>query len=65
MRPRDLSQRGFAEKIVRATTSIDARAARSAWTRLRHPGELTVAWQRRSVRGLDSAGSMPRSWTIY
>jgi hypothetical protein len=32
------------EKIVHALTSIDARAACSAWTLLRHPGRLTLAW---------------------
>ena len=44
VQPRDLSLRGLAEKLLHATTSIDARTARSAWTLLRHPGELTVAW---------------------
>ena len=42
--PRDLTLRGLVEKIVHALTSIDARAARSAWTLLRHPGRLTLAW---------------------
>ena len=42
--PRDLTLRGLAEKILHAFTSIDARAARSAWKLLRHPGELTRAW---------------------
>jgi Protein of unknown function (DUF3667) len=42
--PRDLTLRGIAEKLLHAVTSIDARAARSAWCLLRHPGELTVAW---------------------
>jgi Protein of unknown function (DUF3667) len=42
--PRDLTLRGLAEKIVHALTSIDARAARSAWALLRHPGQLTLAW---------------------
>jgi Protein of unknown function (DUF3667) len=42
--PRDLTLRGLAEKLLHAVTSIDARAARSAWCLLRHPGELTVAW---------------------
>jgi hypothetical protein len=41
--PRDLTLRGFAEKLLHALTSIDARAARSAW-QLLHPGALTVAW---------------------
>jgi len=42
--PRDLTLRGLAEKSLHAFTSIDARAARSAWKLLRHPGELTLAW---------------------
>jgi len=42
--PRDLTLRGLAEKALHAFTSIDARAARSAWKLLRHPGELTLAW---------------------
>ena len=44
--PRDLTLRGLVEKAVHALTSIDARAARSARTLLRHPGELTLAWTR-------------------
>ena len=42
--PRDLTLRGLAEKVVHALTSIDARAARSAWKLLRYPGQLTRAW---------------------
>jgi hypothetical protein len=42
--PRDLTLRGIAEKLLHAVTSIDARAARSAWCLLRRPGDLTVAW---------------------
>src|SRR5262245_41969909 len=42
--PRDLTLRGLAEKLLHALTSIDARAARSAWCLLRRPGELTLAW---------------------
>ena len=42
--PRDLTLRGLGEKVLHAFTSIDARAARSAWQLLRHPGELTLAW---------------------
>ena len=42
--PRDLTLRGLIEKVVHAVTSVDARAARSAWKLLRRPGELTVAW---------------------
>lgn len=42
--PRDLALRGLAEKLGNALTNIDARAARSAWKLLRHPGELTLAW---------------------
>lgn len=41
--PRDLTLRGLAEKVIHALTSIDARAARSAWALLRHPGQLTLA----------------------
>jgi hypothetical protein len=36
--------RGLAEKVVHAFTSVDARAARSAWKLLSRPGELTLAW---------------------
>jgi Protein of unknown function (DUF3667) len=42
--PRDLTLRGLGEKLLHAFTSIDARAARSAWCLLRHPGELSLAW---------------------
>ena len=42
--PRDLTLRGLAEKLGNALTNIDARATRSAWKLLRHPGELTLAW---------------------
>jgi uncharacterized protein DUF3667 len=42
--PRDLTLRGLAEKVVHALTSIDARTARTAWTLLRRPGDLTLAW---------------------
>jgi hypothetical protein len=42
--PREFTLRGLVEKVVHALTSIDARAARSARTLLRHPGELTLAW---------------------
>lgn len=44
MAPRDLTLRGLAEKVLHALTSIDARAARTAWTLVREPGELTRAW---------------------
>ena len=44
--PRDLTLRGLAENVFHAFTSIDARAARSAGTLLRHPGELTLSWTR-------------------
>ena len=43
-KPRDLSLRGLAEKVLHAFTSIDAKAARTAWQLLRHPGQLTQAW---------------------
>ncbi|MEO5672520.1 MAG: DUF3667 domain-containing protein [Ramlibacter sp.] len=42
--PHDLTLRGVAEKALHALTSIDARAARSTWTLVRHPGALTLAW---------------------
>jgi hypothetical protein len=42
--PRDLTLRGLSEKLLHALTSIDARAARSAWCLLRRPGALTLAW---------------------
>src|SRR3954471_24153583 len=42
--PHDLTLRGLAGKAIHAVTSIDARAARTAWRLLRHPGELTVDW---------------------
>jgi hypothetical protein len=44
--PRDLTLRGIAAKFLHVFASIDARAARSAWLLLRHPGELTLAWTR-------------------
>ena len=44
--PRDLTLRGFGEKLLHALTSIDARTMRSAWKLLRQPGELTLAWTR-------------------
>jgi hypothetical protein len=44
--PRDLTLRGLGEKLLHALTSIDARAMRSGWKLLRHPGELTLAWAR-------------------
>lgn len=44
--PRDLTLRGVGEKLLHALTSVDARAARSAWKLLRHPGDLTLAWTR-------------------
>lgn len=42
--PRDLTLRALSGKLLHALTSIDARAARSAWHLLRRPGVLTVAW---------------------
>ncbi len=44
--PRDLTLRGLGEKLLHALASIDARAMRSAWKLLRHPGELTLTWTR-------------------
>ena len=42
--PDELTLRGLGEKLLHAFTSIDARAARSAWCLLRHPGQLSSAW---------------------
>ncbi len=42
--PHELTFRSVAEKLVHALTSIDARALRTAWCLLRHPGRLTLAW---------------------
>jgi hypothetical protein len=42
--PHDLTLRGLGDKVVHALTSIDAKAARSAWALVRHPGSLTAAW---------------------
>lgn len=42
--PGDLTLRGLVGKLLHALTSIDARAVRSAWVLVRHPGELTLAW---------------------
>jgi Protein of unknown function (DUF3667) len=42
--PYDLSIRGLTAKLIHALTSIDARAVRTAWCLLRHPGTLTLAW---------------------
>jgi hypothetical protein len=42
--PNELTLRGMAEKALHASTSIDARTARSAWQLMRYPGELTLAW---------------------
>jgi hypothetical protein len=36
--------RGLAERLLQAFTSIDTKTARSAWTLVRRPGELTVSW---------------------
>jgi hypothetical protein len=46
LKARELTLRGFAEKLFHAMTSIDARAARSAWSLVRRPGELTRSWSR-------------------
>lgn len=42
--PRDLTLKGLGEKLLHAFTSIDARAARSAWRLLRDPGALSLIW---------------------
>ena len=49
--PRDLTLRGFGEKLLHALTSIDARTMRSAWKLLRQPGALTLAWTRGVRKG--------------
>ena len=51
----DLTLRGFAEKLLHALTSIDARVVRTAWCLLRAPGTLTVAW----IRGVRKAHIAP------
>jgi len=42
--PADLSLRAMAAKLLHAFTSVDARAARTAWHLVRHPGRLTLSW---------------------
>jgi len=42
--PHDLTLRGLAEKLLHAISSIDARAARTAWCLVRRPGRLTLSW---------------------
>lgn len=46
MQSRDLTLLGFAERLFSAFTSIDTRTARTIWTLLRRPGELSIAWIR-------------------
>ena len=46
VQPRDLTLLGLAERLFGAFTSIDTRTARTAWTLLRRPGELSIAWTR-------------------
>ncbi len=53
--PSDLTLRGLAGKLFHAFTSIDARAARSAWCLVRRPGQLTLAW----IRGVRKAYVAP------
>lgn len=44
--PREHTLRGLAERLFQAFTSIDTKTARSFWTLVRHPGELTVSWMK-------------------
>ena len=44
--PREHTLRGLAERLFQAFTSIDTKTARSVWTLVRHPGELTVSWMK-------------------
>jgi hypothetical protein len=44
--PRENTLRGLAERLFQAFTSIDTKTARSVWTLIRHPGELTVSWMK-------------------
>lgn len=40
----DLTLRGLVKRIAHALTNVDKRVMRTAWTLLRHPGALTVAY---------------------
>ena len=42
--PREQTLRGLAERLFQAFTSIDTKTARSVWTLIRQPGQLTVSW---------------------
>ena len=44
--PREHTLRGLAERLFQAFTSIDTKTARSVWTLVRRPGELTVSWMK-------------------
>lgn len=44
--PREYTLRGLAERLFQAFTSIDTKTARSVWTLVRRPGELTVYWMK-------------------
>lgn len=44
--PREHTLRGLAERLFQAFTSIDTKTARSVWTLVRLPGELTVSWMK-------------------
>jgi hypothetical protein len=41
---RDLSMRSLFDRVAHALTSVDGRVLRTAWTLLRRPGALTVAY---------------------
>ncbi len=44
--PGEHTLRGLAARLFQAFTSIDTKTARSAWTLVRRPGELTVSWMK-------------------
>ncbi len=44
--PREHTLRGLASRLFQAFTSIDTKTARSVWTLVRRPGELTVSWMK-------------------
>jgi hypothetical protein len=44
--PREYTLSGLARRLVQAFTSIDTKTARSVWTLVRRPGELTVSWMK-------------------
>ena len=44
--PREQTLPGLAERLFQAFTSIDTKTARSVWTLIRQPGQLTVSWMK-------------------